>query len=146
MLESFKISKSGMRRQKNLLHNHRSAFPSPGDKMSNATDPKTIFIEESKVRFYKALGYLTLFAYVIFVSACAFFADYILTLLIGYIAANDISKYPAVSLAFDWFKIGSAFLAFIVFGVHSFFSAWSQIKFEIETIKEPNLSKGKNHE
>lgn len=114
--------------------------------MSNAIDPKIVFFQQSKTRFYKALSYLTLFLYVVFVSTCALLADYLLILIIELVSANDIAKYPLVSTAFDWFKIGSAFLAFLAAGVHSFFSAWSQIKFELETVTEPIISNGEEHE
>ena len=110
--------------------------------MSNIVDPRIIFLQQSKIRLYKGLSYLTLFIYVVFVSACAFLADYVLVVIIENIVARDISKYPMVSTAFDWFKIGSAFLVFIAAGIHSFFSAWSQIKFELDTIKEPVLANG----
>ena len=110
----------------------------------NPTDPKDIFIQKSKSRFFKGLDYLTLFIYVVVVSVCALLADYIIILAIEFTVASDISSYPIVSQAFDWFKIGSAFLVLIAAAVHAFFSAWSQIKFEIETAREPILESTTN--
>ena len=118
--------------------------------MSQTNDPKLVFLQQSKERFYKGLSYLTLFLYVVFVSASAFVADYLLVMIIEYVLSQDASKYPIISTAFDWFKIGSAFLALIAAGVHAFFSALSQVKFELETINETTLkvnpSKGEEHE
>lgn len=77
------------------------------------TDPKEIFLRHFRTRFYKALDYLTLFAYALVVALGAFLADYILILVIGFIVAPAVSEYPAVKMAFDWFQILSSVLALL---------------------------------
>jgi hypothetical protein len=62
--------------------------------------------------------------------------DYGIVLVIEYTISAEIAKIPIVSQVFVWFKIGSAFLVLIAATVHAFFSAWSQIKFEVDTAKE----------
>jgi hypothetical protein len=104
-----------------------------------ATDPKDIFSQNLRTRFYKALDYLTLFVYVVVVSVGALVADYFIVYAIQLTVLPAVLKYPIVSQAFDWFQIGSAFLALIAAGIHAFFSVYSQVKFEVQTAKEPIL-------
>jgi hypothetical protein len=93
------------------------------------------FLENLKVRFYKALDYLILFVYLLVVSICALLVDYILILVLSLLVADDIEKFPIIAQAFIWFKIGSGFLIFIAAIVHSFFSAASQIRNEVESFR-----------
>jgi len=101
------------------------------------SDPKAIFLRNCRGRFYRGLDYLTLFVYVVIISISALLADYAIILVIELTVASDVSRYPIVSEAFKWFKIGSAFLVLVAAAVHAFFSAWSQIKFEAEVAAEP---------
>lgn len=85
------------------------------------------------------LDYLTLFAYVVVVTVGALVANYLIIFAIERTVAETVSKYTVVSKAFDWFQIGSAFLIMIGAAIHAIFSAWSQIRFEVETGREPPL-------
>jgi len=78
-----------------------------------------------------------LFVYVAVVSIGALAADYLILLVIERTVATAVSKYPVVSQAFDWFQIGSAFLILVAAITHALFSAFSQLRFEVETAKEP---------
>jgi hypothetical protein len=102
----------------------------------SASDPKAVFVRNFRRRFYRGLDYLALFIYVAIVSIGALLADYAIVRAIELTVASDVSRYPIVSRVFEWFKIGSAFLVLIAAAAHAFFSAWSQMKFEIEVARE----------
>lgn len=93
-------------------------------------------MKRSKGRLYVALGYLTFFLYIAGVSIAAFAVDYMIVLLIEHLLSSSIRKYPLIQQVFDWFKIGSAFLALIAAAVHAIFSAWWLIRFEVKSISE----------
>lgn len=86
-----------------------------------------------------ALDYLTLFLYVTVVSVGALAADYLIMLAIKGTVSSTVARYALVSQACDWFQIGSAFLALVGAGTHAVFSVFSQVRFEIATVREPEL-------
>ena len=96
-------------------------------------DPKEVFHRNARGRFYRALDYLTLFLYVTVVSIGALVADLLIVYVIALTVKGAVSKYNVVAVAFDWFQIGSAFLVLIGALTHACFSAFSQVKFEVET-------------
>lgn len=100
-------------------------------------DPKGIFLQNAKNRFYLGLNYVTLFMYVVIVSTSALVADYIIVFAIKKTVASAVSQFPIVEQAFSWFQIGSAFMVLIGAATHACFSAYSQIKFEVEVAKAP---------
>ena len=75
------------------------------------------------------------FGYVLVISGGALLADYALVGILEFVFREDIDKYPLVAQAFDWYKIGSAFLVFFVAMIHAIMSTYSQIKFEFENVK-----------
>ena len=95
-------------------------------------EPRERFVENTKVRFYKTLDFFVLIIYVLIVSLSSFLADYFMILVIEFFLSDDISKYSVVSQFFDWYKIGTALLVFIVAMLHAIYSAFSQVKFEVE--------------
>jgi hypothetical protein len=103
------------------------------------SDLKQLFLKNLRIRLYKTLDYLTLFVYVVIVSVCALAADYIIVLAIKRTVSAAVTQYKVVSQAFDWFQIGSAFLVLVGATTHAFFSVYSQVRFEMETVKKPSL-------
>lgn len=105
--------------------------------MSQTTsDPKEVFSQNLRSRFYKVLDYFSLFSYIVLVSIGALVADTIIVFVIKQTIINTVNEYPIVKLAFDWFQIGSAFLALFGAMVHAVFSAWSQLQFELQSMRE----------
>jgi len=99
-------------------------------------DPGQVFRRHLRWRWFRALDYLSLFLYALVISTGALVVDYVLFLVIKLVVSDAVAGYPVVTVWFDWFQIGSAFLVFIVAFIHAIFSAYSQIRFEIETAKQ----------
>jgi hypothetical protein len=102
-------------------------------------EPKQQFLRNLRLRWYKALDYLALFGYVAVVSVSALVADYIIMLAIERTVSAAVAQYTIVSQAFGWFQIGSSFLVLIGAATHAIFSVYSQVRFEVEAAKEPQL-------
>jgi hypothetical protein len=99
-------------------------------------DPREAFLKNLKSRFYRVLDYFSLFLYIVLISVGALLADSAIVFAIERTIASAIVKYPIVKQCFDWFQIGSAFLALFGALIHALFSAWSRIQFELETMRE----------
>ena len=109
-------------------------------------DAKTVFHSNLRRRFYSGLDFLILFVYAAVVAFGAMLADWFLIYLLKLIFANTISNYPAISMMFDWFQIGSAFLTLVSAFIFAIFSAISQIKFAYNTSMEPVLNERGNED
>jgi hypothetical protein len=81
-------------------------------------------------RFFRALNYLSLYAYIIVVWGGALLTDYLLLWLIAWLLREDIARYPIVALWFDYARISLAFLLIILAVVHGILSTISQIKMD----------------
>lgn len=117
------------------MRRRRGAMPSaqPVDSETIAPrDAKQQFTRNFRVRLYNALDYLTLFTYVLIVTIGALGADLIMVRAIEMVVNDSIAQYQIVRQAFDWFRIGSAFLIFVGAGLHAVFSAWSLLRVEVE--------------
>jgi hypothetical protein len=87
-------------------------------------------------RFFRALDYVSIFMFVVIVYGSAVIADYILFLLIWSLLREEVAKYPIVSSAFDYARIGLALLCIAGAIIHGILSTYNQIKIDIELAKE----------
>ncbi|MBI4785456.1 MAG: hypothetical protein HY782_00185 [Chloroflexi bacterium] len=86
-------------------------------------------------RFWRALDYLSLFAYIFVVYTGAVVLDFLLFSVIQFLLQSDIAQYPFVALWFERVKIGLALLLLLAAFIHGVFSTVSQIRFDIDTAK-----------
>lgn len=87
-------------------------------------------------RFYRAVDYLSIYAFILVVYGGAVITDYLLFLLLWSLLNNDVNKYPMVASGLDYARIGLALL-FIAGAVsHGVISTYSQIKTDITLAKE----------
>lgn len=92
-------------------------------------------------RYYRAVDYLSIYAYVMVVYGGALFADYLLFELMWLLLAEEVQKYELVKLAFDYARIGLALLFLLCALVHGMLSTYSQLKLDLELVKEDKQTK-----
>lgn len=89
-----------------------------------------------KSRFYRALDYLSIYIFIIIVYGGATIAEYLLFSLLWLLLSEDVQKYPIISLALDYARIGLGLLFISSAFVHGALSTYHQIKLDFRLAKE----------
>jgi hypothetical protein len=92
-------------------------------------------------RFYRALEYLSIFAFILVVYGSAVLFDYVLFNLMWYLLRDDVNKYPIVAQGFDYARVGLALLFIASAVVHGILSTITQIQLDIKLAQEGNEEK-----
>jgi hypothetical protein len=92
-------------------------------------------------RFFRALDYISIFAFIFLVYGTAVFFDYLLFGLLWRLLSDDVNKYPIVALGFDYARIGLALLFIAGAIVHGIISTISQIQLDIKLAQEGEETK-----
>lgn len=87
-------------------------------------------------RFFRALDYLSLFAFILIVYGSAVICDYLLFYLMWFLLSDDVAKYPIVAQGFDYARIGLALLFITSAVVHGILSTVSQVQLDIKLARE----------
>jgi len=89
-----------------------------------------------KQRLFRALDYLSIFAFIVIVYGSAVLADYLLFLLLWALLDDEVRKYPVVARALDYARIGLALLFIFSAVVHGVISTYSQIRLDMKLANE----------
>lgn len=87
-------------------------------------------------RFYRALDYLSIYAFVLVVYGGALITDYLLFFLMWALLKEEVEKYPIVAQGFDYARIGLALLFIAGALIHGIISTISQIKLDYALSQE----------
>jgi hypothetical protein len=99
-------------------------------------ETRRVVVGRLLVRFWRAVDYLSIFAFTLVVYSAAVAADFLLFHFLSLLRALDAREYPLVASAFRVFRIGLAFLAILLGCVHATHSAIKQIRLDRELAKE----------
>jgi hypothetical protein len=83
-----------------------------------------------RVRFWRTLDYLSLFASMLVIYGAAFGSEYLLAEGLSAMLARDVGESQVVAVAFRIFKVGLALLTIFLGTVHAFRSARSQLELD----------------
>lgn len=92
-------------------------------------------------RYYRALDYLSIYAFILVVYGGAVVTDYLLFLLLWALLGEEVKLYPIVTAAFHYARIGLALLFIATAIIHGFISTTSQIKLDLKLAKEGEVEK-----
>lgn len=90
-------------------------------------------------RIWRAVNYLSIYAFVTVVYGGAIITDYILFYLIETLIKDDVERYPFVEEWFNYAKVGLALLLIVSAIVHGILSTYSQVKLDLAFLKEDEL-------
>lgn len=93
------------------------------------------------MRLYSALNYLSIYAFIVIVYGTALIADYLLFLLMWWLLSNEVQKYPLISLACDYARIGQALLFIVSAFVHGLISTYTQSRLDLKLARVGEESK-----
>jgi hypothetical protein len=115
------------------------APPKPKPRPRFGHDPdetRRVVFARIRVRFYRALDYLSIFAYIVVVYGAAVAADYVFFEGLVHLLKRSADESPFIALMLHYFKVGLALIAMGLGAVHAGHSAWSQWKLDRELSKE----------
>ena len=98
-------------------------------------ETRRIVVARLRVRFWRAIDYLSIFAFTLVVYSAAVAADFLFFEFLSRLLSIDAREYPVVAAAFRIFKTGLALLAILLGCVHAAHSAISQVRLDRELIK-----------
>lgn len=104
--------------------------------MENEISQKEATAKNVLYRFYRALDYLSIYAFILVVYGGALITDYLLFLLIWTLLKEDVEKYPIVAQGFDYARIGLALLFIAGAVIHGIISTISQIRLDYTLSQE----------
>jgi hypothetical protein len=109
--------------------------------VNRTTPDRPLYVREQSYReiqgrYFRALNYLSIYAFIIIVYGGALLTDYTLFFLISWLLKEDIQKYSIVALWFDFARIGLALLLIILAVTHGIISTYTQIKLDIQLSRE----------
>ena len=110
-------------------------WPPEAAEGSPEAQPRSLFVHDPeetrcvvfariRVRFYRALDYLSLFAFVIVVYGAAVVADYAFFEGLIHLLERIADASPFIALLLHYFKVGLALIAMGLGAVHAGHSAW----------------------
>ena len=103
---------------------------------TEATDQADVVRQRLRERFWSTVDYLSIVIQVFVVYTVAVLFDLLVARLFRAIIQDAVASYPLVRSAFEWFEIGLAFLGMVLALVHSVFSVYSHIRFEVTALRE----------
>ena len=103
---------------------------------STSLEERERFLNQIRRRYFRALDYLSIYAFIIIVYGGALITDYSLFLLVAWLLREDVQKYPAVALWFDYARTGLALLLITLAVVHGIISTFNQIKLDLALSRE----------
>ena len=92
--------------------------------------------QEIVSRYFRALNYLSIYAFILVVYSGALATDYLLFLLVEWLLRDDVQRYSLVALWFDYARTGLALMLIVSAFVHGIISTYSQVKLDLMLSRE----------
>ncbi len=99
-------------------------------------ETRRVVVARLRIRFWRAIDYLSIFAFTLVVYSAAVAADFLFFEFLSRLLSLDAREYPVVAAAFRIFKISLALLAILLGCVHAAHSAFNQFRLDRDLSRE----------
>lgn len=106
----------------------------PSDEKQDALITK--FKRTQRIRFFRALNYISIYFFILVVYGGLLIFDYFLFQIMWWVISPDATKYPLISSALDFAKMGLGLLFILGALIHGFISTYSQIQLDLKLLEE----------